>query len=85
MTTPKTHALAPLLSNGDLDKLAHGVLRLTKERKFAVYERLVFVRGTYERDRIDLHARIAALEAKLADTEMQLARASLLIMRHNRE
>lgn len=56
---------APLFSNGDLEKLADGILRLTKERKFAVYERFVAIRGVYERERLALHARIAELEAEL--------------------
>lgn len=83
--TDALNELAPLFSNGDLEKLANGILRLTKERKFAVYERLVAVRGVYERDRIALHARIATLAAELAEEEMQLARASLIIMRYEDE
>ncbi len=85
MSDPTTHELTPLLTNGDLEKLANGIAQLTKDRKFAVYERLIFVRGTYERERIALHARIATLEAELADTEIQLARADLIIMRHEDE
>lgn len=85
MTKRKPQELAPLLSNGDLEKLANGIPQLTKDRKFNVYERLIFVRGTYERDRQAKHARIAALEAELADTEMQLARADLIIMRYENE
>ena len=40
----------PLLSNGDLEKLAQGILHLNKDRQFAVYERFIFIRGTYERE-----------------------------------
>lgn len=57
--------LEPLFSNADLEKLARGVLRLTKDGQFAVYERLIAVRGYYERDRQATAQRIAALEAEL--------------------
>lgn len=47
----KSQELAPFFSNADLEKLARGIKGLTKDQQFNVYERLIAVRGYYERER----------------------------------
>jgi len=69
---------APLLSNADLEKLARGILRLNKDRQFAVYERFVFIRGTYEKELERLVAQVAELEAEL----VQALDAAIMLGEH---